>query len=268
MPRRPNWPPLPHDRDALACEVAFLVARYGNRRARFDAPRIDPPAPLLPDLPRTNLPEVIPTPVAPPPPRDTPAAVPDTAARGSTEPRPGRPRPRRLHLNANDLAFLRQLGNTGVAHDRHATDGAGLRPHRIQRLVETGYLQVRRHCLWEHGNVRYYVLGPAGRRVLRREHFGPLYHGHPAQLLHDLKLTDVFYRLPPEARRTWVHEGQIREALRARGHYIRGRCVDAAIIVQGRAVAIEALTPSYKASQIAAKHEAIERFFDGRGLVV
>ena len=31
MPRKPNWAPLPHDRDALASEVAILVARYRYR---------------------------------------------------------------------------------------------------------------------------------------------------------------------------------------------------------------------------------------------
>jgi hypothetical protein len=284
--RTTHAPRSPRELEALAEELAYLVAAL---RARDDLrSRIPRPAPLnlpreRPEAPRVSAHEraarvapVDPSPVAAESPaverpRTTRRQAPAAAANGRR--RYGRPRHsasprRRIHLTSADRAFLRQLGRTGAASDRHANDCAGIRPYRLRQLIAAGYVQVRSRMLWERGDVRYYGLGPAGRRVLRRERFGALYHHHPAQLLHDLKLTDVYYRLPEVVRRTWVPEGQIRAALEARGHFIRGRCVDAAVRINGQAYAIEALTPNYKRSQIALKHEAIAEFFGGRALVV
>jgi hypothetical protein len=246
---------------AIAQEIEDLVAlaRVRDRPAE----NMPPPAPLDRDaILRAFAPVEVAAEVAP--------AEPPPPAAGCVAPPAPKPAPRvrRVRLTRSDQAFLHQLGRTGVASDRHANDCAGLRPHRVRRLRDEGYIEERRRWSWTYGNVRYYVLGPAGRRLLRRERFGTLYHTHPAQLLHDLKLTDVYYRLPESVRRTWVPEGQIREALQRAGRYVQGRCVDAAVMIRGRPYAIEALTPHYKASQIAQKHAAIAEFFGGRALIV
>jgi len=184
---------------------------------------------------------------------------PDT--RGPSPQRIQRPR-----IRARDIAVLHQLARTGVAAERQLVEGAGLSHHRLGRLVDAGFLR-RDDRLVAGRLVRIYTLGPIGIRRLRRDDFGLRYKRNPNQLAHDLKLTDMYYALPPMVRATWRHEGELMAAMKAAGTYA-GACVDAAVEIDGWWVAIEALSAHYSKAQIAAKEAVIAEHFGGRGLMI
>lgn len=169
-------------------------------------------------------------------------------------------------IRATDRAVFHQLACTGVAAERQLIEGAGLSAHRLERLIAAGFLRVDDRIVGEH-LVRIYTLGPAGISRLRREGFGRRYKRNPHQLGHDLKLTEMYYALPPDVRVTWRHEGELTEAMKADGTYA-GTCVDAAVEVDGQWVAIEALTAHYRPQQIAAKQAVIDQHFGGRGIML
>lgn len=176
-----------------------------------------------------------------------------------------RTRPPKLRIRERDLRAFDQLRCTGVASERHLVEGAGLNRHRVRHMVAEGYLEAV--DTWAQGRpVRVYTLGRRGVARLRASGAGPRYRRNPQQVGHDLKLTDMYYALAPEVRASWVHEGELIDALKAAGVY-DGACVDGAVEVGGQWVAIEAITDRYTQAQIAAKQRVIDRFFDGRGVM-
>ena len=177
------------------------------------------------------------------------------------------PPSRRIRITRRDQALFRQLARTGVAGRNHILEGAQLTPHRLDTLIRHGYLSRRNFVVWGH-NVAVYTLTLRGQRKLKQTGFGLIYRRNSRQTPHDLKLTSIYYKLPPNIRETWRHESELISELRARGIRERGYCVDAAVVIDGQSYGVEALSPHYKPHEIAAKQQFIQDFFDGRGIVI
>lgn len=195
---------------------------------------------------------------------------------GSTPPvaqQSTRRRQKPLVLRTSEQRLLYQLGRTGIAeHHRHARGFAKVSEARLRLLVRRGYLQVD-HGLVKVGGepcpspVRYYSLASRGRSWLRRHGVRNLYRWNPQQLNHDAHLTDVYYQLPPAVRRTWITESELIHQLQRQGQHVAGGAVDGAVFANGQAYAIE-IAIGYKAADIAKKQAFIDRYFDGRGLLI
>ena len=244
-------------------------------------PRTDAERPLENDAPEDFDPSALwPWPRLPVSPTDgstAPSAVSEPKVSDETveaqsvspteSPKSASPTARRLRITQRDQALFRQLARTGVAARQHILEGAQLTAHRLDTLTHHGYLERRNHVV-RGCNVRVYSLTLRGQRKLKQTGFGLIYRRNSRQIPHDLKLTSIYYKLPPNVRESWRHEGDLIRELRAQGIRDRGYCVDAAVLIDGQSYGVEALSHHYKPHEIEAKQQFIQDFFDGRGIVL
>lgn len=178
---------------------------------------------------------------------------------------------RRLVLRTPEQRLLFQLGRTGIAeHHRHARQLARVDARRLALLERRGFIEMHTGLLTDRQTkqihaVRYYSLAPKGRRWLGQQGVRHVYRWNPQQVGHDLHLTDLYYRLSPKVRRTWMCETELIERLGRR--FEPGHAVDAAVIANGEAWAIE-VAIGYKRVDIAKKQAFIDEVFGGRGVLI
>jgi len=161
-------------------------------------------------------------------------------------------------ITGRDNNLLKQLSKTGLCNSKQAKDHCGLSVDRIKKLEKSGYIKTSEHIVRGENNL-IIQLDKVGKEYCRQEFgtssFGSAQKNH---LEHDIKLTEVYYRLEPEVQNTWVHERDLIEKYYELYPERQGElktCIDATIEVNGEIIAIESLGDSYTKETIELKQE-------------
>mgnify|MGYP003439581652 FL=1 len=161
-------------------------------------------------------------------------------------------------ITGRDNNLLKQLSKTGLCNSKQAKEHCGLSIDRIKKLEKSGYIKTSEHIVRGENNL-IIQLDKVGKEYCRQEFgtssFGSTQKNH---LEHDIKLTEVYYRLEPEVQNTWVHERDLidiyYELSPERQEELK-TCIDAPIEVNGEIIAIESLGYSYTKETIELKQE-------------
>ena len=161
-------------------------------------------------------------------------------------------------ITGRDNNLLKQLSKTGLCNSKQAKEHCGLSIDRIKKLEKSGYIKTSEHIVRGENNL-IIQLDKVGKKYCRQEFgtssFGSTQKNH---LEHDIKLTEVYYRLEPEVQNTWVHERDLidiyYELSPERQEELK-TCIDAPIEVNGEIIAIESLGYSYTKETIELKQE-------------
>ena len=161
-------------------------------------------------------------------------------------------------ITGRDNNLLKQLSKTGLCNSKQAKEHCGLSIDRIKKLEKSGYIKTSEHIVRGENNL-IIQLDKVGKKYCRQEFgtssFGSTQKNH---LEHDIKLTEVYYRLEPEVQNTWVHERDLidiyYELSPERQEELK-TCIDAPIEVNGEIIAIESLGDSYTKETIEFKQE-------------
>ena len=161
-------------------------------------------------------------------------------------------------ITGRDNNLLKQLSKTGLCNSKQAKEHCGLSIDRIKKLEKSGYIKTSEHIVRGENNL-IIQLDKVGKKYCRQEFgtssFGSTQKNH---LEHDIKLTEVYYRLEPEVQNTWVHERDLidiyYELSPERQEELK-TCIDAPIEVNGEIIAIESLGDSYTKETIELKQE-------------
>ena len=140
----------------------------------------------------------------------------------------------RTHTS-RDMKLLDQLARTGVCTEQQALKYCKLTTDRLSRLKNSDYIKVENKIL-NGQSVPIVKLSDFGQKWYR-ENFKVISYPHiqDGQLPHDLKHTEMYYRLiPDEAKHSWINENIVIQNIYARDPSKRGHlttCVDAVVRV-------------------------------------
>lgn len=162
-------------------------------------------------------------------------------------------------ITGKDAAYLKQLGRTGVSTLGQATTLAKLSPERVQKLANSGLVRQTPTTIAGHKHT-VVQLTPKGQHYLRVEHGFRSFPGGGGlgHAKHDVKLTELYYKLPEDARETWRHEGDLIQDIYREHPEMQGSlqtCVDATVVLEGQLTAVESIGDSYTGPVMAAKAE-------------
>lgn len=161
-------------------------------------------------------------------------------------------------ITGKDRSLLKQLSKTGLCNSQQAKEHCNLSKERLSKLEKSGYIKTSSHIV--RGEVNLIVqLDRVGKEYCRQELGTSSYCvAQTNHLAHDIKLTEVYYRLDESIQDTWRHEGEIIKEYYERYPEEEGKlttCIDATIEINGEVIAIESKGDSYTASVIELKQE-------------
>ncbi len=161
-------------------------------------------------------------------------------------------------ITGRDRDLIKQLSKTGVCNSRQAKDYCGVSNDRLNKLEKSGYIKTSNHIVRGENN-RIIQLDKAGKEYCRQE-FGVtnLCVAQTNHLEHDIKLTEVYYKLDKEIQETWRHERELildyYEKFPEKEKTLE-TCIDATIEINGEIIAIESVGHSYSGEIIEIKQE-------------
>lgn len=161
-------------------------------------------------------------------------------------------------ITGRDRDLIKQLSKTGICNSKQAKEHCGLSLERIRKLEKSGYIKTSEHIVRGENNL-IIQLDKGGKEFSRQE-FGVtnLCASQTNHLAHDIKLTEIYYKLDSEIQDTWKHERELLKEYYEEFPEKTGSlttCIDASIEINGEVIAIESLGDSYTAKDIALKHE-------------
>jgi len=174
-------------------------------------------------------------------------------------------------ITGKDAGYLKQLGRTGISTLGQASKLAGLSPERVQKMANSGL--VRQTPLTISGHKHTVVqLTPKGQHYLRVEHGFRSFPagGGIAHAKHDVKLTELYYQLPEDARETWRHEGDLIQDIYRAHPETQGNlptCVDATVVMGGQLVAVESIGDSYTGTIVQTKMEIAREYLGCKEMI-
>lgn len=151
-------------------------------------------------------------------------------------------------VTGRDKELLKQLSKTGLCNLKQALEHCGLNKERLNKLEKSGYIKMSSHIVRGENNI-IIQLDKAGKGYCREE-FGTksFCSAQKNHLQHDLKLTEIYYKLDESIRHTWTHEGELIKEYYERFPNQEGKlisCIDARIEINGELIAIESIGTSY-----------------------
>ncbi|MGL5567791.1 MAG: hypothetical protein ACRDB9_00970 [Cetobacterium sp.] len=161
-------------------------------------------------------------------------------------------------ITGKDSALIKQLSKTGISNSTQAKTYCNLSKERLMKLEKSGYIKTSEHIV--RGEVNLIIqLDKVGKEYCRQE-FGTqsFCAAQTNHLEHDIKLTEVYYRLDPSIQDTWRHERDLIQEYYERYPEQVDRittCVDATIEIKGEVIAIESVGNSYTQKDINLKEE-------------
>lgn len=163
-------------------------------------------------------------------------------------------------LTGRDTTLLRQLDRTGLAAHDQAQYYCGISSNRLNKLEKSGYVKTMNMTV-DGTNTRLIKLGEEGRKFCK-ENYGTkyFYHAQSNHTTHDLKLTETYYNLPKEVQETWKNEAELTKQIYDSNPGMKEEgslktCVDAAVSIDGKIIAIEVVGSSYTQADIELKEE-------------
>jgi hypothetical protein len=151
-------------------------------------------------------------------------------------------------INRSDAMLMYQLAKTGVAIDNQVKAYLKMSEDRLDNLEYREYIATKN--LTVNGcNRRVIFLGKKGR-LFCEEQYGIryFYSTQTNHLHHDIRLTEVFYKMPDKIKWTWKSEAELMDEIRA--YYPEEEinydtCIDARVVIENRYIGIEAVGSSY-----------------------
>jgi|BioPla2DNA2_1021312.scaffolds.fasta_scaffold98169_1 DNA-binding PadR family transcriptional regulator len=161
-------------------------------------------------------------------------------------------------ITGRDRDLMMQLSKTGLCNSMQAKKHCGVSMERLKKLEKSGYIKTSEHIVRGENNL-IVQLDKGGREYCRQE-FGTLSFcaAQKNHLEHDIKLTEIYYKLDSDVQDTWRHEGELirqyHEMYPDKSEELK-TCIDAAVEVNGELIAIESLGASYTGAEIQLKQE-------------
>lgn len=161
-------------------------------------------------------------------------------------------------ITGRDHALIKQLSKTGISNSFQAKEHCGLSRDRLMKLEKSGYIKTSEHIV--RGEVNLVIqLDKVGKEYCRQE-LGTtnLCSAQTNHLEHDIKLTEVYYRLDRETQDTWRHERELIQEYYDKNPDITEKittCIDATVEINGEIIAIESMGDSYTSQVMQVKEE-------------
>lgn len=159
-------------------------------------------------------------------------------------------------ITGRDTELLKQLSKTGLCNSRQASDHAGVSRDRLGKLEKSGYIKLSEHVV--RGESCLIVrLNKDGKEYCRQEFGTTMFPSAQSNHLeHDVKLTEVYYKLDSDIKDTWKHENElIKEYKELYPNQELKTFIDATIEVGGETIALESLGDSYTKQVIEIKEQ-------------
>lgn len=161
-------------------------------------------------------------------------------------------------ITGRDKDLMQQLSKTGLCNSSQAKEYCGVSMDRLKKLEKSGYIKTSEHIVRGESNL-IVQLDKGGKEYCRQE-FGitNFCAAQTNHLEHDIKLTEVYYKLDSDVQDTWKHERELIDRYYEMYPERVGElktCVDAAIEVNGEMIAIESVGASYTGAEIQMKQE-------------
>lgn len=152
-------------------------------------------------------------------------------------------------VTGRDQELMKQLSRTGISTSEQAREYCKLSSTRLDKLEKSGYIKTSNHIV-NGQSCRIIQLDKGGKEYCRQEIGTQNYCiAQTNHLAHDIKLTDIYYKLNEDVRETWRHENQIiKDYYNNNPDIERGSletCIDATVEINGELVAIESIGDSY-----------------------
>lgn len=161
-------------------------------------------------------------------------------------------------VTGRDRDLLQQLSKTGISTASQANKYAGISSTRLNKLEKSGYVKTSNHIIRGENN-RIIQLDKTGIQYCRQElGVSKLCIAQTNHLVHDIKLTEVYYKLEPHIQETWRAESELIQEYYERYPENEEKlvtCIDATIEVNGEIIAIESIGESYSNNEIELKYE-------------
>ncbi|WP_194192674.1 hypothetical protein [Clostridium chrysemydis] len=161
-------------------------------------------------------------------------------------------------ITYRDKELLKQLSKTGLCNTAQAKEHCNLNLGRLQKLEKSGYIKMDEHIVRGEVN-RIITLDKQGKEFCRQELGTQMYCiAQTNHLAHDLKLTEVYYRLTEDIKDTWKHENELIQDYYKENPEEKGQLrtfIDATVEINGELIAIESVGQSYTNSIIEMKQE-------------
>ncbi|MBI1829270.1 MAG: hypothetical protein HYR87_07350 [Thaumarchaeota archaeon] len=181
-------------------------------------------------------------------------------------------------ITGRDKAAIEAIARIGVVMKSQLMTHCNLTNDRLNKLCHSGYLKSRSEYVAKLGTVTVYELDKQGERFLQQQGWDHVKHPHYAEIRHDLKLADMYFRCPKHLRDFWYCDKEAAQMLKLKGTAGRENFPDAVIIVPKDiaaekmnrtcesdyyTIAVEAVGHSYSSNLLAAKLEyASQHFID------
>lgn len=161
-------------------------------------------------------------------------------------------------ITGRDRDLIQQLSKTGLCTSSQAREHAGISSDRLNKLEKSGYVKTSNHIVRGENN-RIVQLDKAGIEYCKQElGVTRLCVAQTNHLAHDIKLTEVYYKLEPESQDTWRHEADLIKEYYEKFPEQEGKlttCIDATVEIGGEIIAIESVGDSYTNNTIELKQE-------------
>lgn len=159
-------------------------------------------------------------------------------------------------ITGRDNNLLKQLSKTGLCNSVQASEYAGVSHERLGKLEKSGYIKLSEHVV--RGESCLIVRLDKGGKEYCRQEFGTRIFAtaQSNHLEHDVKLTEVYYKLDSTIQDTWKHENElIRDYKETYPEQELKTFIDATVEVNGEIIALESLGDSYTKQVIEIKEE-------------
>lgn len=151
-------------------------------------------------------------------------------------------------ITGRDRQLFKQLSRTGICNSRQANEHCRVNKERLNKLEKSGYIKMSQHIVRGENNL-IIQLDKAGREYCREEFGTQIFSiAQKNHLQHDLKLTEVYFRLSETIQDTWKNEAELIKEYYEKYPEKEGKlitCIDARIEINGELIAIESIGNSY-----------------------
>lgn len=168
-------------------------------------------------------------------------------------------------ITSREEKLFSQLAKTGISEAGIVKNYCGLSEVRLRKLERSKYIKLSNDTL--KGNaVTVIQLDRKGKEYIKNNflHEGKLAVAQKNHLEHDIKLTELYYKLPDELQRSWITERQlVHEIYQKNKDMKKGdlpTCLDAVVVKNGIRVGIEIVGKTYTEAQLKEKQEIASNY--------
>lgn len=158
-------------------------------------------------------------------------------------------------MTARDKDLVRGIARTGLTSKSDALKQLGLSERRLKNLERDRYIESKEVVVGNKTQTIYKLDRQGKDWVKENTTIDRVYRSNERQIEHDLKLSNIYHKLPFEQKETWKNEYTLIDQYKEKfpGEEREMSMVDATVEIGGCEVAIEVTTDSYGKQEIADK---------------